>query len=391
MKGDIGVIALVPDRWTDICMSRHQMISRLASHFPVVWVDPPDTWREFLTSRGDRLLRGDEWSTPVSGLDVLTPGWRHPVVYSPDWLRRMTLRSRLKVARARLLNRGADRIVLYLWRDEFEEAIDLVQHDLCVYHVDDEYTFSEMDLPNSARETRLLTRADVVIVHSTALLAKKAPLSRCAHLVPNGVDFEAYTTPRAEPADLAAVPRPRIGYVGVIKKQLDLGLLGRIARARPGYSFVLVGPVLNVTGKEQDVAVLRELGNVHWLGEKPYRDLPAYVQHLDVTLMCYEVNGYTKYIYPLKVHEYLAAGRPVVSSRIDSMLPYANQITLAQTDQDWLAGIDAALSPETQAEALISVRRSIARKHDWCALAARVAAIFSERLARPGDIAGKQA
>ena len=388
MKGEIGVIALVPDRWTDICMPRHQMVSRLAAHFAVVWLEPAESWRELLDPRGKRRFREDAWTTPAPEFEVLSPGWRHPLVYSPAWLRRATMRSRLATARDRLIRRGARRIVLYLWRDEFEEAIDLVSHDLCVYHVDDEYTFSEMDLPNSPRERRVLARADAVIVHSTALLAKKGPLSRNVHLVPNGVDYPAFATARPEPVDLLHIPRPRVGYIGVIKKQLDLGLLVRLARARPTYSFVLVGPVLNVSGKEQDVADLHSLPNVYWLGEKPAGDLPAYDQHMDATLMCYEVNGYTKYIYPLKVHEYLAAGRPVVSSRIDSMLPYANQITLAQTDNDWLAGIDAALLPESQSCAVASARRSIARTHDWSVLAARVAGIFEAALASQAKRSG---
>ena len=107
---------------------------------------------------------------------------------------------------------------------------------------------------------------------------------------------------------MASIAHPRVGYAGVIKRQLDFDLLVRLARARPQWSFVLVGPVTNVEGKEQQLAALRQMHNVHYLGGKPAKDLPSYIQHFDVCLMCYEVNDYTQYIYPLKLNEYLASG-----------------------------------------------------------------------------------
>ncbi len=180
--------------------------------------------------------------------------------------------------------------------------------------------------------------------------------------------------------DLAAVPHPRVGYIGVIKKQLDLALLVRLARARPGWSFVLVGPVGNVTGKEQVVSELRAMPNVYLLGGKPVERLAAYTQHMDVCLMCYEVNDYTNYIYPLKLHEYLAAGRPTVSAPITSVLEHADVVTLARSDEEWLRGITQALEVEASALPETERRRERARHFDWDDLADKVAGLFRERL-----------
>jgi glycosyltransferase involved in cell wall biosynthesis len=192
----------------------------------------------------------------------------------------------------------------------------------------------------------------------------------------------AFSRPCDEFPDLAAVPRPRIGYVGVIKKQLDLALLVRLAQARPQYSFVLVGPVLNVSGKEQDINALKALPNVYLLGVKPAETLPAYIQHLDVCLMCYAVNQYTKYIYPLKLHEYMASGRPVVSSPIDAVLAYEGLVALAYTDADWLRAIDESLGTAARKQDLVTARQSRARAHDWDTLVDRVAALVHEALMR---------
>jgi glycosyltransferase involved in cell wall biosynthesis len=376
-----GVIALVPDAWADLVMPRHQILRRLARRFPVVWIDPPGGWRSYWLPGGERFLRGRRWTSPEPGLTVLESGMLSPVVYRPSWLRRATFRLGLESARRHLLGRGATDVVLYLWRYEFSEAIDLCPHSLSCYHIDDEYSFSEVERPNDPRETALIRRVDQVIVHSSALMQKKAGLNPHTALVPNGVDYEAFSSARDEPADLRGLPRPRLGYVGVIKKQLDLALLARIARARPEWSIAMVGPVGNVQGKEHLIAELSTLPNVHFLGLKAVDELASYGQYLDVCLMCYELNDYTRYIYPLKLHEYLASGRPIVASAIPAIVEHSDVVTIAHGDEQWLAGVQRALEPRSSAKTAAEVRRARARQYDWDALAGHVADLINERLA----------
>jgi len=361
-------------------MPRQQILTRLTRHFDIVWVDPPKGWREYWDPRGRSLFERQKFDEVAKQFTVMTPGMMRPSLHSPDALRRLISARILADARRYLLGRGAKRIVLHLWRYNFAEALDLVPHDLSCYHIDDEYSFSDVDLPNDPTEARLLGRADQVIVHSARLLEKKGRLNPRTALVPNGVDYQAFARPQPEPADLARVPRPRIGYVGVIKKQLDLDLLVRLAGVRPDWSLVMVGPICNVSGKERTLATLQELPNVHFLGSKPVEALPGYVQHMDVCLMCYEVNDYTKYIYPLKLHEYLAAGRPAVAAPIDSVLDHADLVTLARSDGDWLRGVETALAPAASDTALVARRRARARAYDWDLLADRVAALLIDRL-----------
>src|SRR4029077_20291908 len=103
-----------------------------------------------------------------------------------------SFRSRLSAARQRLVNRGAKRIALYIWRDEFAAALELVDHDFSCYHIDDEYNFSERDMPTTAREMQLMRRVDQVIVHSPALFEKKGHVNPRTALVANGVDFKHF-------------------------------------------------------------------------------------------------------------------------------------------------------------------------------------------------------
>lgn len=382
IRTDTGVIALVPDRWADVVMPRHQVLKRLASHFPVVWIEPARTWQDYLLPSGPRFLAADVWTSPSPGLEVLSPGWRHPLVHRPRWLRAATLESRLVCAKKRLVAKGMRKIVLYLWRAEFAEALGCVRHHMSCYHVDDEYSFSDWEAPNSPQEVHLLQSVDQVIVHSSALMRKKGGLNPHTALIPNGVDFRGFSERQSEPADIAGIPHPRIGYAGVIKRQLDLALLVRLAESRPKFSFVLVGPVLNVAGKEQDIARLQRLPNVHFLGSKPAESLSAYVQHFDVCLMCYEVNDYTNYIYPLKLNEYLAAGRPTVSSPIEAIKNFSYVVSVARTDAEWLAAIEAALTDDANAPTAVDLRQSLASQNDWDALVTRIAGLFRDALAR---------
>jgi glycosyltransferase involved in cell wall biosynthesis len=126
------------------------------------------------------------------------------------------------------------------------------------------------------------------------------------------------------------------------------------------------------------------LRNVHFLGVKRVDELPAYTQHMDVCLMCYAMTDYTKYIYPLKLHEYLASGRPTVSSPIDTVLDHADVVTLAHSDEDWVSGIEGALEAPASMEAAVERRRARARQYDWGALTDRVAELFRERMRSPG-------
>ena len=378
----LGVIALVPDAWRDIVMPRHQVLKRLARHFPVVWVEPARNWREYLRPFSQRFLARDQWYTPVASLEVLTPGWTHPRFDRLRSLEATSLRSRLSVARRRLMDRGARQIALYIWRDEFAEALDLVPYDFSCYHIDDEYTFSDRAQPNSERELAVLRRADQVIIHSPALMQKKGHVNPHTSLVTNGVDFASFAAEHPEPPDLAGIAHPRIGYVGVIKKQLDIGLLVRLAQARPQYSFVFIGPVMNISGKERELAELGRLPNVHLLGLKPVEALPGYMRHFDVCLMCYEVNDYTRYIFPLKLNEYLATGLPIVSSPIESVLAFADVVSIAASDTEWLAAIDHGLMGSARTEEVTDARRAVAARNDWDFLVDRIADLFRSGVER---------
>ena len=376
-----GIIAFVPDPWGSTWMPRHQILTRLARFFPVVWMDPPWGWREAWKEFGVRRPPEDLPSNP--DFLVYRPGRLYPQVYRPQPVARFTEHGRIRQACALLRSRGAEPDIAYLWRPEFAPFLDLVEHRISCYHLDDEYSFSVIEQPMDAIEAQLLGRADQVLIHSPALWDKKARFARRAELIPNGVDYRSYLTPRPEPDDLKDIPRPRMGYIGVVKSQLDMPLLAALAERHPEWSFVFVGPVKPLGADEEAFAELRRLGNVHVLGRRPVAALPAYTQHLDVGMMPYDVNDYTKYIYPLKLHEYLAAGLPAVGTPIRTLLDFREIVTLAQGVDEWSGALAAALEPTARTPAVVAERRRVAAGHDWNAIVRRVATLLGQRLGSP--------
>ncbi|MGH7268746.1 MAG: glycosyltransferase [Candidatus Rokuibacteriota bacterium] len=270
--------------------------------------------------------------------------------------------------------------MLFISLPEYAFALDEADHDLSCYRISDEYTFSVTERPIVECEARLISRVDQVFVLSPALLEKKGHLNPATMWVPNGVDYAAYVTPHDEPDDLRSVPSPRIGYVGVIKDQLDVPLLIALARRHTEWSFVLVGPRGMLRHSAALLETLLGLPNVYWLGAKPLAALPAYVQHLDVCMLIYRVDGYTKFVYPLKLHAYLASGRPVVGAPIRTLEDFPEAVRLARTPEDWSRAIRDLLAPDAVSPSRVEARRRIARQHDWSGVVDMIAGRICEGL-----------
>ncbi len=376
---DVGVIAMVPDHWNGWWQLRHQVLSRLAHYFHVAWVDPAPEWREMLKERRKPNAR-DGAAAQRPGFLVYKPEFWLPKLHRPEWLARLTFDARLTRARRLLLGRGCRKIILYLWRPEFASALASVPFDLSCYHIDDDYSFSDTEAPPDQTELGLIAKVDQVFIHSRGLLEKKGAINPNTVLIPNGVDFRAYAEPAEEPRDLADIPHPRIGYTGLLKKQLDWPLMLQLTGRHPDWSFVLVGPLSRHPEIMPAVEELSRRGNVYFLGGKSIRELPAYPQHFDVCIMPYRKTEYTKYIYPLKIHEYLAGGRPTVGTRIRSLEEFADVVGLAAGSEEWSAEIAKALAAESTTAERRAARQAVARRYDWPLLVAQIARTMAQKL-----------
>src|ERR1700694_3458853 len=185
LLSEVGVVALVPDYWGPRWESRHQVLSRLAGYFQVVWMNRPHGRRDYFSAL-QRLRSSTEYPTGTAALQIYQPELWLPMLGWPAWLARFTSRQRLKRATDLLRARGCTKLVLYIWRPDFASAIEEIEHDLSIYHVDDEYSFSPTEVEVSLAERSLLESVGQVFIHSAALMRKKGGFNHHSELVPNG-------------------------------------------------------------------------------------------------------------------------------------------------------------------------------------------------------------
>ncbi len=210
------------------------------------------------------------------------------------------------------------------------------------YCVDEFAAFQDHDAETIQQAERyLIDQADVVLTTSAQLFESRKKRHPNTHLVRHGVDwrhFAASTTrPFEVPPELADLPRPIYGFFGLMSHWFDVALLADVARQRPNASFVLIGDVL------ADVSRLDALPNVHFLGRRKYEQLPAYCAAFDAALLPFGINEMTLNINPIKLREYLAAGLPVVSTRLPEAALYEPDVLIADDADEFAACCDRAI------------------------------------------------
>lgn len=216
---------------------------------------------------------------------------------------------------------------------------------LVVYDCMDELSAFKFAPPAlTENEKILMQKADVVFTGGYSIYEAKKDKHHNIYPFPSSIDKEHFGTARTiktDPADQASIPHPRFGFFGVLDERFDIDLIEQAAKARPDWQFVLIGPVVKI-----DPATLPRYANIHYLGGKTYKELPQYLAGWDVAVIPFAMNDSTKYISPTKTPEYLAAGKPVISTPIrDVVSPYGDNklVHIAANAEEFVKHGDAIL------------------------------------------------
>ena len=205
------------------------------------------------------------------------------------------------------------------------------------------------------REAELLQRADLVFTGGPSLYRAKKDRHPRVYCFPSSVDakhFAMAANGMQEAADQAALPHPRLGFFGVIDERMDLEAVGVLAETHPEWQIVMVGPVVKI-----DPATLPRRHNIHYFGQRTYRQLPGYLKGWDVCLLPFARNQSTKYISPTKTLEYMAAGKMIASTPItDVAEPYGEIVYLGDTPDEFVEACERALAAELEERAAGSRR-----------------------------------
>jgi UDP-galactopyranose mutase len=376
-----------PHPWRGIAQRAHHLARRFARRgHAVCWVEP--RYLRWLAQRPGDFLRARR-EQPEPGLEVrpvtLLNGERLPFL---RFFIRAHNRRRLASALCAptSLKTAVGPRVLWLYDPHQGFLADRVPHDLLVYDVMDEYTGFPWSPPRVAEEEAdLLARADWVFAGTWALLDAKRPRAEGRiECVLSGVETEHFMRPMdaartdSEHRALRRRYRRLAGYAGMIDLRVDRALLRRAAEALPDWGFVLLGPV------RDDAGGLRGAPNVHLLGPRDYRDLPAYYQTWDAALLPFVENTLTRHLNPTKMLEYAAAGRPIVARALpDVERFYADGAWLYRDAEGFVAALRAIDAGEPAVAERTARARHWTGERDWDRLAdrmlARVAALAAAK------------
>ena len=275
--------------------------------------------------------------------------------------------------------KSARPLVLWLYHPKDYRIIDLLDADLVVYDCMDEFpAFMHSEPETREFERRLIGRADVVFAGGRSLFEAKRKLNRNTHLFPCGVEFEHFARATSLDTELAdemrQVPKPIIGYVGAVDERLDYSLLEASAKENPGWSFVLIGPLLKVNPER-----LFEMPNVFYLGAKPYAELASFMKAFDAAMMPFALTELTLKISPTKTLEYMSAGLPVVSSMVpDVVADYSELVEFFDSPRSFDDAVSRCLRLGSKARARLE---DAAKGKSWEEMVGAMERLVDEALA----------
>jgi glycosyltransferase involved in cell wall biosynthesis len=314
--------------------------------------------RAFRFLQGSRPIEENLW---VFTLPIVLPFFQ--MSQAVNWLNNFFL---APVLRGTIRKLGFKNLILWTYTPHSADFVGKLGQSLTVYECVDEFSATK-GLVHGATiakmERELIEKVDQVIVTAPGLLESKRGLARRIELVPNGVDVEHFaksSSPETVIAlEIAAIPKPIIGYLGGVQYWVDFDLIVHAARQHPEWSFVFVGSIEPLARVDK----VRDFKNMFFLGRKPYGDLPRYVKNFDVCINPYVLDGVGANVDPLKLYDYIASGKPVVSVNIPAAQRFADIMPLTQTADEFTRAIESVLKNPGDA----ARRMETAAAHSWSA------------------------
>jgi glycosyltransferase involved in cell wall biosynthesis len=398
MQGET-IMCIATEDWYSLWRPIQQTMSRLVPQNRVIYFDP---------GRNPERSAVSEMVNNLPNYWMMRPKFARenliviPTPSSLPHLRRFLPRSVLRVTmplvikiNALVLIRHVRRTmealeirspVLWLYSPYDLDLVGKFGEKLTCYHNYDEFANFTQNIRIQELLRRLddelCRRVDVVFTTSHSQWNHRRDFNPNTYCTPNGVDFDLFNkaldSKTPIPSDISGLKKPIIGFVGWLGYQIDLDLLLGIAEAYPDCSLALVGP--DVMLKNTKYRRLKAMPNVHFLGLKQLERLPEYLKAIDVALIPYLLEGYVLTAYPLKLHEYLAAGRAIVATALPELRPYGHLVRIAETRAQFISQIREALQDHSLQA--INARIVVARENTWDSRIADMYQVLEPLLAR---------
>lgn len=370
------MLAISAAEWDGIQHRPHHFMRRSArSGWTVIYLEPPATLLAPLKNK-QMLERWKNWWKGLRQVEkdvyLLAPPPILPFGNQYRWINKLNqwmVSHTIKRALKDFSEQSANDIQLDLYTF-LHNAVDLIPHlalNQVIYDcVDDHAAFTGLIKADVVykMEKDLMVKADVSFATARQLVEDRRGWSENFYLVPNGAEYEHFSRATqagalSKPVDLAAISKPIVGFYGGISDWIDIPLLTNVAKRLPQLSFVFIGPVAT------QVEELKQLPNVFFLGVKPYLELPHYIQYFDTCLIPFRINKLTESVNPVKLFEYLSAGKPIVATPLSEVLTYKHVVEITYDEDEMVAAIEKTIQPmEKEVERVIR-RTEIGRENSW--------------------------
>lgn len=384
-----NIICISTMNWDFLWTRKQRFMDMLAKEGNrILYIEPP-----FYTKRKPLVLKLIELAKglingPFSRLtkvndnlyvlypSILIPFGKHRLILD---LNHLILRQKIKMAQCKLNMKNP---ILWIYDPFVYGLAKALSEKITIYDCVDEH--SAYPGANKSRtmelEKKLILKSGLVIVTAKGLYEGKKSFNKNMHIIPNGVDFSHFSKAQNEnlnvPGDIAELKKPLLGFIGGISDWTDLDLIHYVAKENPDWSIAMIGPV--DLRAEKKVEEFKDVRNVFFLGRRGLDVLPNYLKGFDVCLNPFRKNELTANVSPLKIFEYLASGKPIVSTDMPEVRPFAEIVNIARNKEEFLACIKKVLNGEP--EDAKKKRLEIAKEYSWGKLLDKFVGYIEETL-----------
>ncbi len=374
------IICLSTSPWYPIPTRKQQVMSRLPDS-EILYFDPPVS---YLAPLRDKSAKKNltAYKHPGEKIgDNITVYSLPPVIpffNKYRFINKLNQRRTARFVRKKAAEHGFDDPILWCYSPTSCDCAKRIPHSALVYDcVDLHSAYGGLMDPKVVDEMEfdLAAQADQVFATATRLAARLKAVNDSAVMIPNGANYERFATAADDlpcPDDLKDIPQPVFGFVGALQSCIEYDWVVHAAAQRPDWSFVFIG------GEKPgvDLSALKALPNVHFLGLKPNEQLPAYLKHCAACLNLFADNELSADVSPLKFYEYLATGRPVVSTpQPEQVLQYEGLIRVARSPEAFVAALEAAIEDD----GLSAARMEEGRRCSWLSRVSQICEILKEK------------
>lgn len=363
------MVVVARDIWGTMRRRRHFLSLEWARDRRILFIEPPVSLPRLLSGRPDSLSRASRVLKPPIEVEKnifsFTPV--RPLPESVPYAPRFNAATFNRQVASAIKQAGIVRPVLWITPEYGVSLLSSVSHSVSVYDITDDWTTAGITTSHRDRIVRdddlMLRRADIVFAVSESLRDSKRQLRQDIHLMPNGARIDLYEQPPAPPpSPLDSVKRPIVGYAGTVHPdRVDVSLIKKVAALGAGeFSLVFVGPCLL---PRADILALESFPNILFIPAQPMEILPSFISNFDVCAIPHLLTAFTHSLDPIKVYEYLAAGRPIVSTPVKGIMGLCEYIDIAEDAEGFYSAIKNALSGEGKSD--VAARLSEAQKHSW--------------------------